>query len=49
MMDNIVVSNEMIHDAKCRKKQSMIFKVDLEKAYNSVRWIFLFYMIRRIL
>lgn len=48
MMDNIVVANEMIHEEKCKKKKSMIFKVDFEKSYDLVRWDFLVYMMRRL-
>lgn len=32
MLDSIVVANEVIHDAKSRKQQAMIFKVDFEKS-----------------
>nr|GEZ33396.1 RNA-directed DNA polymerase, eukaryota, reverse transcriptase zinc-binding domain protein [Tanacetum cinerariifolium] len=33
--------NEIIHWCKSKKKQTMIFKVDFEKAFDSVRWDFL--------
>ncbi|XP_057456479.1 uncharacterized protein LOC130747526 [Lotus japonicus] len=48
MMDSIVVANEVIHEAKCKKKKAMIFKVDFEKAYDSVKWDFLSYMMKRM-
>lgn len=47
-LDSIVVANEWLHDAKTRKKKSMAFKVDFEKAYDSVQWNFLYYMMRRM-
>ncbi|XP_057432258.1 uncharacterized protein LOC130725012 [Lotus japonicus] len=48
LMDSVVVANEWAHDAKSRKKGSMAFKVDFEKAYDSVRWDFLYYMMHRM-
>ncbi|GJU74229.1 RNA-directed DNA polymerase, eukaryota, reverse transcriptase zinc-binding domain protein [Tanacetum coccineum] len=35
------ILNEIMQWCRRRKKQSLIFKVDFEKAYNSVRWDFL--------
>lgn len=32
LLDSVVVANEWAHDAKMRKKSSMAFKVDFEKA-----------------
>lgn len=48
LLDSVVVANEWAHEAKSFKKQSMAFKVDFEKAYDSVRWDFLYYMLRRL-
>lgn len=48
MLDSIVVTNEVIHDARCKKKQTLLFNVDFEKAYDSVNWRFFFYMMRRL-
>ncbi|XP_057443259.1 uncharacterized protein LOC130735191 [Lotus japonicus] len=36
-----------VHDAK-RRSPTMVFKVDYEKAYDSVNWNFLLYMMRRM-
>lgn len=41
IMDGIVILNEAIHEAKRRKKKCFIFKIDFEKAYDSVNWDFL--------
>lgn len=41
ILDGIVILNETIHEAKLRKKKCFIFKIDFEKAYDSVIWDFL--------
>ncbi|GKE05238.1 RNA-directed DNA polymerase, eukaryota, partial [Tanacetum coccineum] len=41
ILDGPFILNEIIHWCKAKKKQSMIFKVDFEKAFDSVRWDFL--------
>nr|GEW81690.1 RNA-directed DNA polymerase, eukaryota, reverse transcriptase zinc-binding domain protein [Tanacetum cinerariifolium] len=41
ILDGPFILNELIHWCKARKKQSMIFKVDFEKAFDLVRWDFL--------
>nr|GEY08521.1 RNA-directed DNA polymerase, eukaryota, reverse transcriptase zinc-binding domain protein [Tanacetum cinerariifolium] len=41
------ILNEIVHWCKNKKKQSMIFKVDFEKAYDSVRWDFIDDILRR--
>nr|GEX95635.1 RNA-directed DNA polymerase, eukaryota [Tanacetum cinerariifolium] len=38
ILDGPFIINELIHWCKAKKKQTMIFKVDFEKAYDSVRW-----------
>ncbi|GKV01676.1 hypothetical protein SLEP1_g14215 [Rubroshorea leprosula] len=38
--NGIVVANEVIHEAKRRKRSTLIFKADFEKAYDSVNWEF---------
>jgi len=37
----ILVANEVVDDAKKRKKELLLFKVDFEKAYDSVDWGYL--------
>nr|GEV36988.1 hypothetical protein [Tanacetum cinerariifolium] len=41
ILDGLLILNEIVHWCKNKKKQSMIFKVDFEKAYDSVRWDFI--------
>lgn len=48
MLDSVVVVKEIVHEAKIRKRPTIIFKVDYEKAYDSVDWGFLLYMMHRM-
>lgn len=48
MLDCVVIGNEAIHEAKYSKVPSIVFKVDIEKTYDSVRWNFLMYMMQRL-
>ncbi|GJV44979.1 RNA-directed DNA polymerase, eukaryota [Tanacetum coccineum] len=41
ILDGPFILNEVIQWCKLKKKQSFIFKVDFEKAFDSVRWDFL--------
>ncbi|GJW99717.1 RNA-directed DNA polymerase, eukaryota [Tanacetum coccineum] len=41
ILDGPFILNEVLQWCKIKKKQSLIFKVDFEKAYDSVRWDFL--------
>ncbi|GKA76939.1 RNA-directed DNA polymerase, eukaryota [Tanacetum coccineum] len=41
ILDGPFILNEVISWCKRKRKQSLIFKVDFEKAYDSVRWDFL--------
>lgn len=41
ILDGPFILNEVLQWCKKKKKQSIIFKVDFEKAYDSVRWDFL--------
>ena len=44
----MVVANEVVEEAKRRNKSCLVFKVDYEKAYDSVSWDFLSYMMKRM-
>jgi len=48
MLDNILVANETVDYLKKEKKSGVIVKVDFEKAYDSVDWKFLYYMLGRL-
>ncbi|XP_019451799.1 PREDICTED: uncharacterized protein LOC109353895 [Lupinus angustifolius] len=45
ILDAVVVINEVIHSAKKGREGCLILKVDFEKAYDSVDWGFLDYML----
>nr|GEW09768.1 RNA-directed DNA polymerase, eukaryota [Tanacetum cinerariifolium] len=47
ILDGPFILNEIGHWCKNKKKQSMVFKVDFKKAYNSVRWDFIDDILRR--
>nr|GEX06243.1 RNA-directed DNA polymerase, eukaryota, reverse transcriptase zinc-binding domain protein [Tanacetum cinerariifolium] len=47
IMDGPFILNEIVHWCKNKKKQSMIFKVDFEKVYDSVIWDFIDDILRR--
>ncbi|MCI07128.1 RNA-directed DNA polymerase (Reverse transcriptase), partial [Trifolium medium] len=41
ILDGILVANEVVEDTRLRKKELFMFKVDFEKAYDSVEWNYL--------
>jgi hypothetical protein len=47
LADGVVVVNEVVDLAKRARKECLIFKVDFAKAYDSVSWSFLDYMLQR--
>jgi len=48
ILDSILVANEVIEEMKRKKKSCVCFKVDYEKAYDCVRWDFIYYMLGRL-
>nr|GEX97473.1 putative RNA-directed DNA polymerase, eukaryota, reverse transcriptase zinc-binding domain protein [Tanacetum cinerariifolium] len=47
ILDGPLILNEIVHWCKNKKKQSMIFRVDFKKAYDSVRCDFIDDILRR--
>jgi hypothetical protein len=47
LVDGVLVLNEVVDSARKTGKECLIFKVDFEKAYDSVDWNFLVYMLHR--
>jgi len=48
LLDSVLVENEVLEEYKRKKKSCVFFKVDYEKAYDSVSWEFLYYMLKRL-
>ena len=48
MLHSMMIANEVIDEAKRGQKPYLMFKMDYEKAYDSVCWEFLIYMLKRM-
>ncbi|GKU90517.1 hypothetical protein SLEP1_g4505 [Rubroshorea leprosula] len=48
LVDGVVTANEVIDEAKRRRKKSFVFRVDFEKVYDEVCWNFINYMLDRM-
>jgi hypothetical protein len=48
ILDGVLVVNELLDLAKRRKDKCLFFKVDFERAYDTVNWKFLDYMMGRM-
>ncbi|GAU11113.1 hypothetical protein TSUD_197370 [Trifolium subterraneum] len=48
ILDGILIANEIVDEAKKKKKELILFKVDFEKAYDSVEWSYLFSVMRKM-
>ncbi|GAU39330.1 hypothetical protein TSUD_60810 [Trifolium subterraneum] len=48
ILDGVLITNELIDLAKRRKDKCLFFKVDFERAYYTVNWNFLDYMLSRM-
>ena len=48
MLHSVLIANEVVEEVKRGQKSCLIFKVDYEKAYDSVAWDFLKYMMTRM-
>jgi len=38
ILDNIIQAHEIIHTLKIQRRGGMIIQLDLEKAYDKIRW-----------
>nr|GEX96325.1 RNA-directed DNA polymerase, eukaryota [Tanacetum cinerariifolium] len=47
ILDGLFILNKLFQWCKSKKKQSLVFKVDFEKAYDSVRWDYLDDILRK--
>jgi len=45
MLDSVLVANEVVEELRRNERRGLCLKVDYEKAYDSVRWDFLLYML----
>ena len=48
ILDIVLTANEVLEDLRRRRMSGLCLKVDFEKAYDSVRWEFLYDMLHRI-
>jgi len=48
LVDSVLLTNEVIEDIRRRGKRGLCLKVYFEKAYDSVRWDFLYDMLSRL-
>jgi len=48
LLDNVLVADEVLEEYKRKRKGCVFFKVDYEKAYDSVSWEFIYYMLERL-
>ena len=48
MLDSVLIANEVVEEVRRNRRSALCFKVDYEKAYDSVRWDFLIDMLQRL-
>ncbi|GAU21330.1 hypothetical protein TSUD_372250 [Trifolium subterraneum] len=48
ILDGIIIANEVVDEAKSKKKELLMFKVDFEKAYDSVEWSYLLFVMHKM-
>ena len=46
ILEGVVILHETVHELDRKNQSGVIFKIDFEKAYDKVRWNFLFQMLR---
>jgi len=40
ILDGILIANEVVDETRKSKKELMLFKVDFEKSYDSIDWVY---------
>lgn len=48
MLDNVLMANEVVEELRRNGRSGLCQKVDYEKAYDLVRWDFLYQMMQRL-
>ena len=48
ILDAVLIANELVDSTLRRKKQGMVCKLDIEKAYDSISWEFLYQVMGRM-
>ena len=48
ILDSVLMANEVVEDLRRSGRRGLCLKVDFEKAYDSVRWAFLYDMLSRM-
>ena len=48
ILDVVLIANEIVDSTLRRKKCGLVYKLDIEKAYNSISWEFLYQAMGRM-
>jgi len=48
LLDSVLMANEAVEELRKKGRSGLCLKVDFEKAYDSVRWEFLYDMLQRM-
>ena len=48
LLDSVLVANEALVEIKRKKRSCIFLKVDCEKAYDSISWEFILYMLKKV-
>ena len=48
ILDSFFVANKVIHSALSSKKGCFIFKIDFEKAFDSIKWSYLIWALEKM-